>query len=121
MRKSFVVLFVFLLCGCGATVKDFVRSGPDTYPPKPDGYNVLVFFEGNRSTKEFEVIGMVYAEKEATTAVRWDVVKPEEVIQLLKEEARKHGAEAIIDVKITSSEHRRRDWKRGEAKAIIFK
>jgi len=121
MRKIFVVLLLFLLCGCGATVKDFVKSGPEIYPPKPESYNILVFFEGDRPTKEFKVIGMVYAEKEANTAVRWDVVKPEEIIQLLKEEARKQGADAIIDVKITAAEHRRRDWKRGEAKAVIFK
>jgi hypothetical protein len=89
--------------------------------PKPEDYDVLVFFEGDRPTEEFEVIGMVYAEKEANTGIRWDVVKPEKVIALLKEIARKQGADAIIDVKIISAEFRKRDWKRGKAKAIIFK
>jgi len=121
MYKSFIVLFFLLLIGCGASVKDFVNSGPEKYPPKPAGYDVLVFFEGDRPTREFKVIGMVHAEKEANTKIRWDIVRPDDVIKLLKEEARKHGADAIIDVKISSAEHRRRDWKRGEAKAIVFK
>ena len=64
---------------------------------------------------------MVYAEKEANTGIRWDVVKSENVIELLKEIIRNQGADAIIDVKIISAEFRKRDWKRGEANAIIFK
>jgi len=121
VRKTLIVLSVLFLYGCGATVRNFVRSGTETYQPKPEDYDVLVFFEGDRPTKEFKVIGMVYAEKEANTGLRWDVVKPEEIIRLLKEEARMRGADAIIDVKIISAEFRKRDWKRGEAKAIIFK
>jgi hypothetical protein len=115
------LIFAMLICGCGATTTNFVRSGSATLTPKPEGYNVSVYFEGARPEKQFEVVGMVYAEKEANSAVRWDIVKPEIVIELLKEEARKHGADAIIDVKISSAEGTRRDWKRGEAKAIIFK
>jgi len=121
MRKTLIVLSILFLYGCGATLRNFVRSGTETYQPKPEDYDVLVFFEGDRPTKEFEVIGMVYAEKEANTGIRWDVVKPEKVIELLKEIARKQGADAIIDVKIISAEFRKRDWKRGEAKVIIFK
>jgi len=121
MRKTIIVLSILFLYGCGATLRNFVRSGTETYQPKPEDYDVLVFFEGDRPTKEFEVIGMVYAEKEANTGIRWDVVKPEKVIELLKEIARKQGADAIIDVKIISAEFRKRDWKRGEAKVIIFK
>lgn len=121
MRKTLIILSILFLYGCGATVRNFVKSGTGIYQPKPKDYNVLVFFEGDRPTEEFEVIGMIYAEKEANTAIRWDVVKPEKVIELLKEIARKQGADAIIEVKIISAEFRRRDWKRGEAKAIIFK
>lgn len=121
MRKTLIVLSILFLYGCGATLRNFVRSGTEIYQPKPEDYDVLVFFKGDRPTKEFEVIGMVYAEKEANTGIRWDVVKPEKVIELLKEIARKQGADAIIDVKIISAEFRKRDWKRGEAKAIIFK
>ena len=80
-----------------------------------------MFFEGDRPTREYIVLGMVYAEKEANTATRWDIVKPDEVIRLLKTEAAKHGADAIIDTKISSAENRARDWKRGEANAINFK
>jgi uncharacterized protein YbjQ (UPF0145 family) len=42
------------------------------------------------------------------------------MIELLKEEAREQGADAIIDVKITLAQHRRRDWKRAKATAVIF-
>ncbi len=120
MPKFLVVICLCLFCGCGATLTDFIRSGPEAYPPKPEDYDVLVYFEGDSPTEEFEMIGMVYAEKEADSESHWDLVKPEEIVQLLKEVARKHGADAILDVKITSAEHKTRDWKRGEAKAIIF-
>jgi uncharacterized protein YbjQ (UPF0145 family) len=42
------------------------------------------------------------------------------MIELLKEEAREQGADAIIDFKITLAEHRRRDWKRATAMAVVF-
>ncbi len=120
MPKFLAAFCLFLLCGCGATLTDFVRSGREEYPSKPEEYDVLVFFEGDLPTEEFEMIGMVYAEKEADSESHWDLVRPEEIVQLLKEVARKNGADAIVDVKITSAEHKTRDWKRGEAKAIIF-
>jgi uncharacterized protein YbjQ (UPF0145 family) len=64
---------------------------------------------------------MVYAEKEANTAVRWDIVKTEDIIAILKAKAQAVGAEAIIDVRVTTLTDRARDYKKGEAKAIVFK
>lgn len=63
---------------------------------------------------------MVYAEKEADTAVRWDVVRADTVIQLLKAKAQAVGADAIIDVKVMTLQDRARDYKKGEAKAVVF-
>jgi hypothetical protein len=121
MWKTMLIPILVFASGCGATMVSFVPSGSDVYPPKPAGHDVQVFFEGDRPAREFQVLGMVYAEKEANTTTRWDIIKPDEVIRLLKLEAAKHGADAIIDVRISSAEHRARDWKRGEAKAIVFK
>ncbi len=114
-----LALFATCLLGCGATKSEFVPSGG--YVPRPPSPEVLVYFEGAPPDQPYEVVGMVYAEKEANTGIRWDIVKAETVIGLLKAKAQAIGAEAIIDVRVTTVTDRARDYKKGEAKAIIFR
>jgi len=45
MRKTLIILSILFLYGCGATVRNFVRSGTEIYQPKPKDYDVLVFEE----------------------------------------------------------------------------
>lgn len=118
MRRLLLLSGAALLLGCGATKSEFIASG--SYQPRPPSPEVLVYFEGDRPDQPFRVIGMVYAEKEANTAVRWDVVKADTVIQLLKAKAQAVGADAIIDVKVMTLQERARDYKKGEAKAVVF-
>ena len=114
-----LALFATCLLGCGVTKSEFVPSGG--YMPRPPSVEVLIYFEGAPPDQPYEVVGMVYAEKEANTGSRWDVVKAETVIGLLKAKAQAIGAEAIIDVRVTTVTDRDRDYKKGEAKAIIFR
>lgn len=117
-RGAFLALLLVVLLGCGVTKSSFVPSGG--YVPRPPTQEILVYFEGAPPSQPYNVVGMVYAEKEADTGVRWDVVNPGAVIELLKAEAQVIGAEAIIDVRVTTLTDRGRDYKKGEAKAIIF-
>jgi hypothetical protein len=119
MRSIGLVLLVANLLGCGATRSEFIPSG--NYVPHAPSSQVLVYFEGAAPIQPYEVAGMVYAEKEANTAARWDIVKTEDIIAILKARAQAVGAEAIIDVRVTTLTDRARDYKKGEAKAIVFK
>lgn len=119
MRTVVVPLVFLALAGCGSTTSSFIPSA--SYAPRAPSQEVLVFFEGSPPSVPYDVVGMVYVEKEANTATRWDVVKPEKVIDLLKAKAQAAGADAIIDVRLTTLTDRRRDYKKGEAKAVIFK
>ena len=119
VRWSVLVFLATCLLACGATKSEFVPSGG--YVPRPPSPEVLVYFEGAPPDQPYEVVGMVYAEKEANTAARWDVVKAETVIGLLKAKAQAIGADAIIDVRVITLPHWATDYKKGEAKAIIFK
>ena len=119
MRKLILTIAALGVIGCGATRSSFVPGG--NYGARAPSDRVLVFFEGALPDQTYDVIGMVYAEKEANTAIRWDIVSPEAVIELLKAKAQAAGADAIIDVRVNTLSDRRRDYKKGEAKAIVFR
>ena len=125
MYKTCLLLLVLFLGGCAASTECFVKVGDETYPPKPEDYEVLVFAEQELPQEEYIVIGMVYA----VTPPQLGAMHDEEILDLLKEEARKHGADAIVGVTIGESrgsydvdyQTRAPDHKLGEAKAIVFK
>ena len=125
MRKIYIALLIFLVYGCGASTTKFVRIGDKTYPPKPESSEIMVFNENESPRNEYSVIGMVYTIAEPQISNLSD----REILELLKKEARKQGADAMIDVKIRESrsrydiEHHARvpRCKSGEAKAVVFK
>ena len=125
MYKTCVFLLLLFLGGCAASTECFVRVGDETYPPKPKDYEVLVFAEEELAQEEYIVIGMVYA----VAPPQYGAMHDKEILDLLKEEARKHGADAIVGVTIGESREsydvdyhsRAPDHKLGEAKAIVFK
>jgi hypothetical protein len=119
MRHLVLTILLLGMIGCGATRSGFIPGG--TYAPGAPSDRVLVFFEGAPPDQPYDVIGLVYAEKEANSATRWDIVSPEAVVELLKSKAQAAGAEAIIDVRVSTLPDRRRDYKKGEAKAIVFR
>ena len=125
------ILLLIFLGGCARPTTGFMRVGEKKYPAKPKEYEVLVFAEGETPQREYQVIGMVYTIKEHGLA--W--VERGTIINRLKQKAKKHGAHAIMDIKIV-------EWSKpdnpavhvlfkygtempenisGEAKAILFK
>jgi len=106
MRKFPMYSFVLML-GCGASVANFIQNGPESFPPKPEGFEVVVYTE--EPSRPYKIIGRVYAEKEANTALRWDNVDAADVIALLKKAGSQNGADAIFDIEMSTIEDRGRD------------
>ena len=129
INKKFLVLYLLLfLWGCGPTVH-FIQVGKNDYPGKPKDYEILVFFEGDKPEKDYRVIGMVFIDTDSPLLFS-PQIPDSKVVNALKKEAKKHGADAIIDLKVTSDYEKLPDpdllvidirkTKRAEAKAIIF-
>jgi hypothetical protein len=100
MCKKFSILILFLLFSCAPKVH-FIKVGQTNYPPKPDEYEVLVFNEDSKPEGEYRVIGMVFIE------VAYGVLDPfkisdSKIVKQLKKKAKKYGADAIIDLRLTS-------------------
>jgi hypothetical protein len=124
-KLSILILLSFFSC---APKVHFIKVGWTIYPPKPNEYEILVFREGSKPEKEYRVVGMVFTE------VASDILDPfqasdSKILNQLKKEAKKHGADAIIDLKIISNYENlpdpdtiidRRKTKRAEAKAVVF-
>ncbi|NUQ40678.1 MAG: hypothetical protein HUU32_04725 [Calditrichaceae bacterium] len=127
MRKSLFYLLLLLLLSCGPKVH-FIKVGNQEYPSREKGEAVLVYLNGERPEREYKVIGMVFIEIDRP--ILFSSETPDsKVIEKLQEEARKHGAHAIIDLEIASDIRVLPDpdeltdirkMKRAQAKAIVF-
>ncbi|MFQ5641949.1 MAG: hypothetical protein ACE5IR_28575 [bacterium] len=131
MYKKLLILLPLLVLGCApqGLLIHFMKVGDKQYPPKPKDYEVLVFINDERPQREYEVIGIVLVEADYE---RWFLQKTsdQEVLNRLKKEARKHGADALIDVKIALRDKPDPDaslsfldgklMKQAEAMAIVF-
>lgn len=128
MNRKFLLLPLLLfIFGCGSTAH-FIKVGQDDYPGKPEDYEILVFWGNTKPEREYRVIGLVFVETESQNLFPAKVLDSE-VVNSLKKEAMKHGADAIIELKITSGYENlpdpdtfydRRKIKRAEAKAVVF-
>jgi uncharacterized protein YbjQ (UPF0145 family) len=99
---------------------EFIRSGYEVYPPRPEHHEVHVFLDAaevewyvNDTEREgYEVIGLVFAdaraEEKPTKIGCLNVVESKasavegKVMEELSEEARKLGADGIFDVSVDS-------------------
>ena len=126
-KKLLLLLLLLLILGCGPKVH-FIKVGNEYYPPKQNDYEVLVFLNDVRPEKEYKVVGMVFIETESALLFP-PQISDSKVINKLKKEAKKRGADAIIDLKITSDTQVLPDnfmtaevkrMKRAQAKAIVF-
>lgn len=123
-----VLLFFFMAFGCGPQVH-FIKVGSEHYPAKPEDYEVLVFISDERPEQDYKVIGMVFVEAEPDDLFSRQASDPK-IVGHLKTEAKKHGADAIIDVHIVLGNKpdpeatlpflENSAVKRAEAKAIVF-
>lgn len=119
MQKIIAVLSLMTILGCAPQV-DFVRTTSERYPPKPDDYEMLVYIKGDRPEEDYKVIGVLQVQgKHGLSGPRSD-----KLVTVLKKEARKNGADAIIDLEIDTMSHFSYEGERlviCEAKAIVFK
>lgn len=124
-------LLLFIWTGCAPEVQ-FLQVGANSYPPKPDVYEVLVFIEGDKPQRDYEVIGMVFVEGDVDQAYikngKSVNFEGQGIVDLLKKEAKKHGADAIIDVRINLNRQfeikptfELNTKRKSNAKAIVFK
>ena len=88
---TLLVSLVLLLTSCASAIVDSegIRTSAAVAAPKPKEYAVSIYFEGRLPEGNPEEIGRV-------SARAWVLEKG---INALKDEARKLGADAIIDVK----------------------
>jgi len=118
MRKGIVsLLLLFLACGPKA---HFIEVGDQQYPRRQKGEPVQVYFGDDQPEKEYKIIGIVFIETDRP--ILSSETMDSEIIEKFQEEARKHGAHAIIDVGIASDTHTLplRKTKHARAKAIVF-
>ncbi len=126
MRKGILSLLLLLLA-CGPKVH-FIKVGNQEYPPREKGELIQVYLGNDQPEKEYKVIGMVFIKTDRPILFSSETLDSE-IIEKLQEEARKHGAHAIIDVGIASDTQILPDpdqitdirkTKRARAKAIVF-
>lgn len=131
LRESYKILLlslVLLNSGCYSRKTHFIKHGYDSYTPKPDGYEVLVFDNGKEPDREYSVIGLVVVDSQSGLLFS-GMTTHEKIIELLKKEARKHGADAIMEIRVHKDFELDSEaditgveiTKRSEAKAIVFK
>ncbi|GAB4376086.1 MAG: hypothetical protein Kow0042_22060 [Calditrichia bacterium] len=97
-RLKILLLFFFIAC---APKVHFIKVGRTNYPPKPEKYEMLVFGENAKPEKEYKVVGMVFIEV-ATDLLDPFRISDSKIVRQLKKMAKKQGADAIIDLRLTS-------------------
>jgi len=125
MRKSLMILAVIIIAGCARTNTRFIAVGEVKYAAKPSDSTIDVYLGDDAPDREYRVIGLVYTLVEPNT----QVVLDKKIITLLQNEARKRGADAIVEVRIgRSGGEYNPDYRyhvpeeaSGFAKAIIYK
>ena len=94
-----ILLFIY-----GCSTGSAMRIGAANHPPTKPG-NVLVYLDPNTINREYEVIGLVSAEK--TAGWTFTNVNEEKVINILISKAATIGGDAII---IQSIENSSKPW-----------
>ncbi len=120
-KVSYLCFFLFFLFSCSSA--SFVRHDPTPYSPKPNDYFVpIISVHGPQlDPSYYAVIGTVEANKDAVTV--FDKVSLETIFKMLEAEARKGGADALIQVRYQrgSSTGRKVDSVWATGTAIVFK
>lgn len=98
MKRILLLWIVVTAWGCAPQVH-FMKVGREAYPPKPETYSVLVYSEDAPPEQEYLVIGVLYVEIKSKIPIRRIATDPK-VIEPLRREARKYGADAILGVRI---------------------
>ncbi|MEE8185942.1 MAG: hypothetical protein V3T96_06080 [Thermodesulfobacteriota bacterium] len=113
-----IILALTLLSGCSSAYS--VKIGFKNYPPKPDTYNVPILSPDDVHNTHITVIGKIYASKELLILFEETVVSM--VVKMMEEQARKLGADAMVNLTITKQFDRLLDNYiiSGKADAVVF-
>jgi hypothetical protein len=65
MRKILLLFLILMSSGCYSRKAHFIQHGYESYPPKPDDYEVIVFNKGEYPDREYTVIGLVVVESKS--------------------------------------------------------
>jgi hypothetical protein len=91
-----IILTLVFLSGCSSAYS--VKIGFKRYPPKPDTYNMPILSLNDVHNTHITVIGKIFASKEVLIFKESAVPK---VVEMMKDQARKLGADAMVNVTIT--------------------
>jgi hypothetical protein len=97
----------------------YVPESDEVLVPKPDDYEVVVFVRGDEPDSTYRVIGHVYFDTRTYRGLSNWVTSADVsvlVLDVLKEEARKQGADALVDFNLTWGGM----YAIGRAKAAVF-
>ena len=120
-------LLGILILSCAPKVH-FIPVSDNIYPGKQDDFDVLIFWGNDKPDMEYRVIGMIFIETNSPILFPPEV-PDSKLITSIKKEARKRGADAVLDFKIDSGFVNipdpdtfidRRKTKRVEAKLVVF-
>jgi len=127
MHKIFLPVLLMMLIACGPKVH-FLKVGRADYPPKANDYEIIVYLDDREIEQDYKVVGLLFVEITADLFHSHQFSDPE-VIEQLKKEARKRGADAITELRLTAEPQIMSDpetiidikkVKYAQAKAITF-
>lgn len=95
VHKGLCVVLLLFTVGCASASS--IRIGLKTYPPKSDTYDTPILSPGDVHAAHLTVIGKIFASREVIISTE-NVISG--VIEMMKEKARRLGADAMINVKI---------------------
>ena len=89
MKKLVTIALMLFLFGCANAF--VVNLIPEEYPPKPDDYQIAILLE--KPTKKYKAIAIIEVS---------DCGSLKGCVNMLKKEARKLGADAIMEIRDSS-------------------
>ena len=98
----------------------YVPESDEVLAPKPDDYEVVVFVRGDEPGSTYRVIGRVYFDNRTYPGLSTRRNKYTDiavsVLDVLKDEARNQGADALVDFNLELGGN----YAIGRAKAVVF-
>ncbi|MFQ5585366.1 MAG: hypothetical protein ACE5GF_00840 [Thermodesulfobacteriota bacterium] len=96
VHRSLFILILCVIAGCASAHS--VKVGLKHYPPKPDTYDPPIVSAGDVHAAHLTVIGKLFASREVIISEENAIPG---VIRMMKEKAKKLGADAIMNVTLT--------------------
>lgn len=103
MRSSlfFLVGVFFLFTACAGTTSssEFTPMAYGSFPPQPDNYPIQVY-RSTRPSRDYIELGVIHV-KGGGVQMAWETGEKfyRKAIELMQEEARKNGGDAVIDIR----------------------